>query len=410
MFGFVEEARSIDDCLDFAADRLGFPWEVSSRTERATDALCAISSVDVPSPESYPPFSRSMRDGYALDHSNTVGASANSPVFLKLAGEVAMGSVPPFKLAADETASVSTGGMLPDGSDSVVMLENASISGGWVEIRSPAQRGENVTGAAEEIAIGDILLRKGDMIDISVPGLLAAFGITSISVMDIRIGVISTGDEIVPTETPRLKNGAIRDTNTSTVQSILKLYGMPSKSYGIATDHWEEIRARAEEAMRECGVVLISGGSSVGAMDHTARLISELSDPGLLVRGINMTPGKPTLIGGSKERGNLIIGLPGHPLSCMVSSIFVALPLINAMCGSNRRHVGKYCVFPLAEDVSGRVGPDEFIPALVSEDGVHPLAAKSGYVSAMRGADGFIRLRPDTETLRRGEMAEVWLW
>jgi molybdopterin molybdotransferase len=264
--------------------------------------------------------------------------------------------------------------------------------------------------AAEEISGGDILLRRGEMIDRSVPGLLAAFGITTVSIMDICVGVISTGDEIVPAETPRLPKGFIRNTNTSIIQALLKRYGMASKSYGIAPDVWEDLKSRAEEAIRECGVVLISGGSSVGARDHTVRLIGELSDPGLLVRGINMTPGKPTLIGGSEGRGKLIIGLPGHPLSCMVSSIFVALPLINAMCGSGVRDVGKYCMFPLAEDVLGRTGPDEFIPARVGRDGVSPLAAKSGYVSAMRRADGFIRLRPDTETLRKGEMAEVWLW
>jgi molybdopterin molybdotransferase len=139
-------------------------------------------------------------------------------------------------------------------------------------------------------------------------------------------------------------------------------------------------------------------------------LIDELSDPGLLVRGVNMTPGKPTLIGGSKSGKKLIIGLPGHPLSCVVSSLFVVLPLINAMCGSSERDVGKYCTLPLVEDVSGRAGPDEFIPAGVGRDGVRPLAAKSGYVSAMKSADGFIRLRPDTETLRKGELTEVWLW
>jgi molybdopterin molybdotransferase len=321
-----------------------------------------------------------------------------------------MGSAPSFKLAGDEAAPIPTGGMLPVGADSVVMEENVSVSGDWVEIRSSAQRGENVISAAEEIGIGDILLRKGEMMDKFAPGLLAAFGIVTVGVMDIRIGVISTGDEIVPAETPRLPNGFIRDANTFTVQSILKGYGMRSKSYGIARDTWDGLRARSEEAIRECGVVLISGGSSVGARDHTARLIDELSDPGLLVRGINMTPGKPTLIGGSKSRKKLIIGLPGHPLSCMVSSLFVALPLINAMCGSVERDAGKYRMFPLAEDVPGRTGPDEFIPARVGTDGARPLAAKSGYVSAMRSADGFIRLRPDTETLRRGETAEVWLW
>jgi molybdopterin molybdotransferase len=410
MSGFVEETRSIDGCLNFVSDILGFPWDVPCREESVMDALYSRSSADVLSCEPYPPFTRSIRDGYALDHANTVGASASSPVFLKLAGEVAMGSAKSLKLAEGEAASIPTGGMLPDGADSVVMAENTSFSGGWLEIRSPVQRGENVISAGEEISSGDILLRKGEMIDKSVPGLLAAFGITSVSVMDMRIGVISTGDEIVPAGTPRLPDGFIRDANAFALQSILKRYGMRSKSYGIVQDNWEALRRRAEEAISECGVVLISGGSSVGVMDHAARLIGEFSDPGLPVRGVNMTPGKPTVIGGSKEREKLIIGLPGHPLSCAVSLIFVALPLINAMCGSGKRDIGKYCAFPLAEDVAGRTGPDEFIPAIVGKDGVSPLAAKSGYVAAMRRADGFIRLRPDTETLRKGELAEVWLW
>jgi molybdopterin molybdotransferase len=300
--------------------------------------------------------------------------------------------------------------MLPDGADAVVTAEDTSVSGDCVEIRSPAQRGENVIGAAEEIAVGDVLLRRGEMIGCSTPGLLAAFGITSVDVADIRIGVISTGDEIVPAGTPRVPDGCVRDADAFLIQSILKRYGLPSVSYGIAPDIWEDIGALAEKATGECDVVLISGGSSVGARDHTARLIDEISDPGLLVRGINMTPGKPTLIGGSKGRGKLIVGLPGHPLSCMTVTVFVALPLINAMCGFGGRGAGKYCVLPLTEDVTGRTGPDEFIPAKVGTDGVRPLAAKSGYVSAMRSADGFIRLRPNTETLRKGEPAEVWLW
>ena len=225
MSSFVEETRSIDDCLNFVAEKLGFPWDVPSREECVMDALLARSAADVPSPEPYPPFTRSMRDGYALNHANTVGSSASSPVFLRLAGEVAMGSAPSFKLAWDEAASIPTGGMLPEGADAVVMAENTSVSGGWVEIRSSAQRGENVIGAAEEIAAGDILLHRGEAIGSSMPGLLATFGITSVSVMDIRVRVISTGDEIVPAGMSPLPNCSIRDADTFIVQSILRNMG-----------------------------------------------------------------------------------------------------------------------------------------------------------------------------------------
>jgi molybdopterin molybdotransferase len=409
MSGFVEETMSIDDCLSFTAKGLGFPWDARSRRVGVEDALYARSSEDVTAPEPYPPFTRSLRDGYAVNHASTVGARANSPVFLRQVGEVSMGEAPSFELAQGEAASIPTGGMLPRGSDSVVMVENTSVSGGWVEIRSSAQRGLNVMMAAEEIERGDVLLRKGGTIDRSVPGLLAAFGISAVNVMDTRVGVISTGDEVVPVGTSLLPMGFIRDANTSIIQSTLKRYGLESASYGIVPDEWDSLKPIAETAMRECDAVLLSGGSSVGARDHAAWLIECLSDTGLLVRGVNMVPGKPTVIGGSREARKLIVGLPGHPLSCMAATIFVALPLINAMYGIEGG-VGKYCAFPLSEDVSGHTGPDEFIPAKVGPEGVRPLAAKSGYVSAMRDVDGFIRLRPDTETKRKGEMVEVWLW
>jgi molybdopterin molybdotransferase len=407
MSGFVEEARSIDECVSFVAENLGFPWDTRSREADVDGAFFARSAADVRAPEPYPPFTRSLRDGYALDHANTVGASASSPVFLRLAGEVVMGSAPPFELAGDEAAAIPTGGMLPAGADSVVMIEDTSLAGGWVEIRSPVQRGGNVMCSAEETARGDILLRKGEMID---AGVLATFGISSVRVVDVKVGVISTGDEILPAGASPLPMGFIRDANTPIVRSALRRYGLSPKSYGIVPDVWDDLRTRAGEALAECDAVLLSGGSSVGARDHTARLIESLSKPGLLVRGINMTPGKPTLIGGSISEKKLIVGLPGHPLSCLVAVIFVVLPVICAMIGTDASGVGKRCAFPLAEDVSGRAGADEFIPATVGMNGVRPLAAKSGYVSAMRNADGFIRLRPDTETLRKGETAEVWLW
>ncbi|MDR1966961.1 MAG: molybdopterin molybdotransferase MoeA [Synergistaceae bacterium] len=410
MSGFVEEARSIDDCLRFVAEALRFPWNIGSRRVKISDALLTRSSIDMIAPEPYPPFTRSLRDGYALRHSDTTGASPSSPAFLKAAGEILMGNAPSFAIAQGEAAYIPTGGMMPDGADSVAMVENTAASGSWVEVRASVQSGENVMREAEEIAEGDVLIRKGELMDHSSTGLLATFGISKADVMDIKIAVISTGDEITPIETSPLPNGFIRDANTSIIQSTLKRYGMQSESYGIAPDRWPDLKARTEDALARCSVVLLSGGSSVGAQDHTIRLIESMSEPGLLVRGINMAPGKPTLIGGSAHREKLIVGLPGHPLSCMVSTIFVVLPLLLALGGARSPQAGRYIRLPLTEDVQGRTGQDEFIPMSLDLNGALPLAAKSGYVSTMRGADGFIRMRPDTETQRKGEMAEIWLW
>jgi molybdopterin molybdotransferase len=247
------------------------------------------------------------------------------------------------------------------------------------------------------------------MIGCPAPGLLGSFGITEISVMDVKIGIISTGDEIVPIDSPA-PPGFIRDANAGMIRSLLKAYGWASEPFGIAPDSWPELKSRFWEALAACDVVIVSGGSSVGARDHAARVMEGMAPPGLLVRGVNMAPGKPTLIGGDACGRKLVAGLPGHPLSCMVAAIFVVLPLLLAMCGAPEKHAGRYVRLPLAGDVPGRTGLDEFVPVRIEPGGARPLAAKSGYVSAMRGADGFVRLRPDRETARKGEEAEVWIW
>ncbi|MDR3354069.1 MAG: molybdopterin molybdotransferase MoeA [Synergistaceae bacterium] len=411
MSGFVEEIRPIDDCLEAASKSLGFPWDVKERRVSLQDALGARSSRDIRAPEPYPPFTRSLRDGYALDHSNTIGASAASPVFLRMAGEVMMGEEPSFELSGEETAAIPTGGILPNGADAVVMIEDTTVSCGWVEVRKAVQRNENLVCKGEEVAVGDVLIKNGDLIGCAVPGMLGSFGISEADVQDVKIGIISTGDEIVPvSESPPV--GFIRDANTNIIQSVLRRYGWVSLSYGIVSDEWHKLKARTDEALAECDVVLLSGGSSVGMRDNTAKIMSALASPGLVVRGINMTPGKPTLIGGSSDEKKLIVGLPGHPLSCMTTAIFVVMPLLLAMSGvsSSSSHAGRYMELVLADDVQGRAGADEFIPMRVEKNRAHPMAAKSGYVSAARDADGFIRLRPNTETLRKGENAEVWIW
>lgn len=410
MSGFVEEVRPIGDCLQIVSEALAFPWDVERRSLPLEEAVFLRAADDIRAKESVPPFTRSLRDGYALGHANTVGASSGAPVFLRLGGEVEMGCVPDFALGPDEVAAIPTGGMIPEGADAVVMLEDTAEAGGWIEIRKSVQRGESLIFAGEDIAEGDVLLRRGERIGAGLPGLLSSLGITRVDVADVKIGVISTGDEIVPADTPSPAPGTIRDANAYIVQSTLKQYGFSSRPYGIVPDEKERLASRVREALSACDVVLLSGGSSVGARDHTAGIMESLDHPGLLVRGINMAPGKPTLIGGSLERKKLLMGLPGHPLSCMVATLFVVLPLLLRMCGAREETAGRWMKARLAEDVMGRTGPDEFVPMRLADGLARPLAAKSGYVSAMRDADGFIRMHPNTETLRKGEEADIWIW
>jgi molybdopterin molybdotransferase len=333
-----------------------------------------------------------------------------------------MGAAPNFELNDSETAaSMPTGGMMPEGADAVVMIEDTAPAGDWIEVRRAVQRGENVAFAGEEVQPGEVILRSGERISRAALGTLAAFGVTRVKTFDLRVGVISTGDEVVGAEVSPLPLGCVRDANSHITVSVLREYGWQSdgsvsfpKFYGIARDSMDELGKLTDAALSECDVVLLSGGSSVGARDYTMSIMERLHAPGLLIRGINMTPGKPTLIGGDAANRKLMVGLPGHPLSCMVASLFVTAPLLLGMIGSGRKYEGKYLKLPAGEDIHGRTGPDEFVPMRLDGEYAVPLAAKSGYVSAMMssrgGADGFIRMRPHVETLRREETAEVWLW
>lgn len=410
MAGFVEEVKPISECLDIVSEALRFPWEVRSKKTELFEAAFSRSSTDILSVEDNPCFTRSLRDGYAVDHRFTAGASQGAPVFLRLSGEIAMGNTPDFTVGAEEAASIATGGMMPRGTDAVVMLEDTDPAGSWIEVRRAVQRGENLITAGEDIARGGIIARRGELIDPAIVGMLSTVGMQEVDVTDLRIGIISTGDEIVPVNTNPLPLGRIRDANSGMMLSLLKQYGFLSDFLGIVSDNGGDLDAVVGDALKEYDVLLISGGSSVGARDNSTAVMSALPDPGLIIRGINMVPGKPTLIAGSLAEQKLVVGLPGHPTSCSVACIFVLLPLLLRLIGAHNCKIGRYISLPLAVDIHGRTGPDEFIPMTIESGLAKPLAAKSGYVSALRGIDGFIRLLPENETLRKGEEASVWLW
>lgn len=321
-----------------------------------------------------------------------------------------MGEVPDMALGPEELVAIPTGGMLPRGADAVVMVEDTARAGDWVEVRRAVQRGESLLFMGEDVAIGDTLLGRGELVDCTSSGLLSTMGIERLEVADLRIGILSTGDEILPVGTSPLPSGYIRDANASMLGAALKQYGFASRPYGIVPDREDVMEARVAEVLGECDVLFLSGGSSVGVRDHCSRIMESLPAPGLLVRGINMVPGKPTLIGASQKEGKIVFGLPGHPLSCMVACLFVVLPILLRMIGAGSKHVGRYLRLPLGEDVLGRTGPDEFTPMCIKDGLVLPIAAKSGYVSAMQHADGFIKLSSNQETLRRGEDVDVWMW
>lgn len=361
--------------------------------------------------EQYPPFTRSLRDGYAVCSPDVVAATPGTPTFLNRTGDVLMGTVPEFSIASGEAAAIPTGGILPNGADAVVMLESTTSTGGWIEVRNAVQSGDNVIHAGEEFSAGQKVLSRGDIVDFRTVSILSTLGIKSVPSTDLRISILSTGDEIVPVETRPLPPGRIRDVNGWSVRSLLSRYGFEASYRGILSDEGDDFEAAVRDEIEKCDVLVLSGGSSVGVRDHCSRVLEKLPPPGLMVRGINIVPGKPTLIAGCLEEKKLVVSLPGHPLSCLTVAFVLLLPLLLRLVGADGEGYGIKMRLPILSDVTARTGPEEFVPCRVTAEGkIDPILAKSGYVSSLASADGFIRIPEDRETIRAGDTAEVWLW
>ena len=403
---------SREEAISRVTEALGFPWRAKRESVNLIDSWGYKLAYDIKAVTHSPQWARSLRDGYAVRSSGTYGASRSSPVFLNCIGEVKMGSVPIYTIKPETCAAIHTGGILPEGADSVLMLEDAAKASDLIEVYNAVQYGENIIQAGEDYKAGDLLLRSGDQIDFASIGLLASMGFASVDVFKLKIGVLSTGDEIIDFNEPlREEDGKIRDINSWTVSSLLKRKGCHVLQFGIVKDDMELIDSKVNEMLQVCDVVILSGGASVSVRDHTADVLSKLSNPGIIVHGIRLSPGKPTIISGDKNKFRLAIGLPGHPLSCLAVMHTVVFPLLSALLTGVPKEQFRKLILPMEHDVFGHTGTEEFIPFKLSEDGkVMPLPSKSSYIAALRESSGFIRLGENVETKRKGEEAEVLLW
>jgi molybdopterin molybdotransferase len=409
MSGFAKELMLRKDAIEYVSSALDFPWPLKSRFAHLDESLGKRSGKNRLSPLDYPPFSRSTRDGYALRSGDSAGASDALPVFLRVRGEIPMGVWSEAAIGEGECLLVHTGGMIPEGADAVVMVEDTVKAGNWVEVRKALQSGENLVFRGEEIVRGEKILGAGELLDYRNVGILATLGICSVELLDLKIGILSTGDEIVPAETPELPPGKIRDANAWFLEFLLSRHGFPSRRLEIVPDCRESLAESVMKNLEEADILILSGGSSVSVRDFCSEIMENLPSPGLLVRGVNMSPGKPLLMAGCLPDRRLVMGLPGHPLSCSIVAITVLLPLLYRLAGIEALPF-RTVQARLASDVFGKAGVEEFIPAVDLNGEVLPMPGKSGYVSVLRDAKGLIRLTENEETRRKGETVEVLEW
>ncbi|MCQ1538537.1 molybdopterin molybdotransferase MoeA [Methanocalculus taiwanensis] len=369
-----------------------------------SEALFRIPHADIIASHDIPGFARSIVDGYAVISTDTIGAGESLPAMLTCTGRIEMGSSDPGSIVAGECRYVPTGGMMPVGADAVVMIEYTETAGDQILVNRPASSGENYVAPDEDFATGEVIIPSGHRILPQETGVLAAAGILSLSVRRIpRVAVIATGNEIIAPQCDPLP-GQVRDVNSIVCESFILQCGCIPVPCGIVPDEPDALTAAIQQAVLTSDAIFISGGSSKDERDATARVIAELGR--ILVHGIAISPGKPTIIG---QIGNCpVIGLPGHPSSAFMVMRAICGPLLSAMSGiAIPEHA---CSATLDAGIPSAKGREDYVRVHLRDGVASPLFSKSGLLHTLVQSDGYVRVPAESEGFETGAVVEVILW
>lgn len=387
-------------------------WQ-SEETVPILQGLNRVLARDITAQEDVPGFDRSTMDGYALRARDTFGASESLPSYVDVTGEVLMGQEALGPIGSGQAWSIPTGGMLPPGADAVVMVEyTEALDEITIGVTKPAAPGDNLVRRGEDVTKGSVVLKAGHQLRPQDLGLLSAVGVTEIAVRKpVKVGILSTGNELIAPDQPT-SPGKVKDINSYTLYGqVLEAGGSPTL-YGIIEDNFAALQQAMLTALKENEMVLISGGSSVGARDVTAKVIETLGDPGLLFHGIAIRPGKPSI--GAVVEGKVVFGLPGHPVSAMVVFDLLAKPIINGVL--HRVTDRKYPLrAAITRNIHSATGREDFLRVALRrlDDGTivaDPVLGKSGLISTMVKADGVAHVPLGKEGVEAGELLDVWLF
>ena len=345
------------------------------RSERIAviDALGRVLAADLAAPHDLPSFPRSTVDGYALAAQDTHGASDSLPAYLEVVGEVSMGQAAAVSLDEGQCAIVHTGGMIPTDADAVVMVEHTQRvragqsqpgdAGGdftpyTIEVYRPVAIGQNVIQVGEDVRQGEAVLPAGHVIRPQDIGGLLALGITQIEVAARpRVAILSQGDEVVsPDQTPG--PGQVRDINSHTLAALARQAGAEAITFPIVPDRLEALQAAAASALAQADMLVMSAGSSVSVRDMTAQVIDGLGRPGILVHGVSVKPGKPTIL--AVCDGKPVFGLPGNPVSAMVIFELFVTPAIRSLLGAEEMRKSRVPA-RLARNIASATGREDIV-------------------------------------------------
>ena len=362
------------------------------------------SNIDVPE------FNRSTVDGYSIKVEDSHGANGSIPSIISILGEVNMGEAINFSVRSGESYYVPTGGMVPEGSNGVIMIENTEkMDETTLLLYKPISQGENIIYKGDDIKKGELALEKGRKINAEVIGVLAALGLAKVPVYcKPKFFIISTGDEIISIE-EELSLGKIRDVNSYTLTALIQNIGGEVVGKSIVKDVYELLQSEVKKAIDISDIVLISGGSSVGTKDYTHKVIDSFDGKGVLFHGLAIKPGKPTIVG--EANGKLVCGLPGH----VVSSIIVFKALLEHFIRDKlkSKEITPRVKAVMEHNFPSKPGLETYQMLKLKEDkGIFygtPTFGKSGMISLLSNSQGYIIIGAHEEGINKGEERDVYL-
>jgi molybdenum cofactor synthesis domain-containing protein len=356
------------------------------------EALGRVLAQRIDADADYPNAPRSAMDGFAVQ-------AARTPGRFRIVGEIAMGRAWNGTLESGTALRIPTGGVVPSGADAVVPIELATLDGMDLGVAAAFESGTNVNRKAGDMRAGEPVLAAGIRIGAPHVGVLATLGVVRVPVYRRPcFAMLSTGDELIAPEAVPIP-GEVRDSNRYAVAAALRAMGAEIRHMPTVGDTPGALELALREVLSSCDGAILTGGSSVGERDHTPRAIASLGEPGVIVHGLRVKPGKPTVLAAIGEKP--VIGLPGNPTSALVILEAVLAPIVGAYLGA--APVLATVDATLASLVASRAGWTWYVPVNLRQEAgswmAHPLALQSSSVSLTARADGFIAIP---------EAAEIW--
>ena len=398
--------KECDEATDIIQNLFNEKLTQESEEILVTEAYGRILFEDVYSRMDFPPFNKALKDGFAILAEDSFGASEENPKTLEVVDFLEAGATTDKKVEKGKCIEISTGAAMPEGAESVVMVEYAEKLDGEVNLLTTATPSQDVARKGSDIEEGKLILKKGDFLNPGKIGVLLSQGFETIEVYKKpSLGVISSGNEIT-LQGEELSYGKIYDVNGGMIKNAAISCGADAHFLGIMRDNYDEVKQKLTDVLKEVDIVLCSGGTSAGLGDVLNSVLEELGE--VHIHGISVQPGKPTIVGVINDK--LVIGLPGNPVSAlMIFNAFIAEPLTK-LAGINKNFELETVKGKMTRRIHSPVGRMQYQLVKVDGEEVHPIFKDSGAIFSLSSADGYVKVPKSVELLDEGEEVEVYLF